>query len=42
MVDRRELRWFVHLISIDSNRKPRKVWKTRVERKHRRGTPRIE
>ena len=26
MVDGRELRWFGHLMRIDSNRKPRQVW----------------
>jgi hypothetical protein len=26
MVDGRELRWFGHLMRMDSNRKPRQVW----------------
>jgi hypothetical protein len=42
MFDRRELRWIGHLITIDSNRKPTKVWKTRVERICRGGGSRIE
>jgi len=28
MVDRKKLRWFGHLIGMDSNRKPRQVWET--------------
>jgi hypothetical protein len=42
MVDRRELRWFGHLIWIDNNRRPRKVWETRVEKMRGRGRPRTE
>jgi hypothetical protein len=42
MVDRRELRWFGHLVRRDSNRKARKVWETRVETMHGRGRSRIE
>lgn len=26
MVDKRELKWFGHLIGLDSNRRPRRVW----------------
>jgi len=39
MLDRRGLRWFRQLIKMDSNRKPRQVWETRVEG---RGKDRIE
>jgi hypothetical protein len=42
MVHKRELRWFGHLIRIDNNRKPRKVWETRVERMRGRGRQRIK
>jgi len=31
IVDRRELRYFGHLIRMDSNRKPRQVWETIVQ-----------
>jgi len=31
MVDRRELRWFGHLIMMDKNRKPRHLLERRVE-----------
>ena len=31
MVDRRELRWFGHLIGMDNNRKPRDLREKRVE-----------
>jgi hypothetical protein len=42
MVDRMELRYFGHLIMMDScNRKPEKVRETRVERSRGRGRPRI-
>jgi len=26
MVDKRELKWFGHLIGMDSSRRPRRVW----------------
>jgi len=41
MVDKRELRWFGHLIRMDSSKKPWQVWGTRVETWVR-GRPRIE
>ena len=31
MVDRRELKWFGHQITMERNRKHRQVWETRVE-----------
>ena len=42
MVDKRELRWFGHLIRMDSNKKPWQVWDARVEGTWGRGRPRIE
>jgi hypothetical protein len=42
MVDKRELRWFGQLIRMDSNRKPRQVWETKVEGMRRRGRPGME
>jgi hypothetical protein len=42
MVDRIELRYFGHLIRMDSNRKPGRVWETRVEGSRGRGRPTIE
>lgn len=41
MVDKRELRWFGHIIRVDSSKKPWQVWDTRVETWGR-GRPRIE
>jgi hypothetical protein len=32
MVDRKKLRWFGHLIRMDSNRKPRQVWETELSK----------
>ena len=29
MVERRELRWFRHLVRMDSNMKPKQVWETK-------------
>jgi len=26
MVDKKELRWFGHLIGMDNNRRPRQIW----------------
>ena len=40
--DRRELRQFEHLISIDSTKKPRQVQEIRVEGSTGRERPRIE
>ena len=42
MVDERELRCVGQLIRMDSNRKSRQLWKTRVEGMQGRGSPRIE
>jgi hypothetical protein len=42
MVDKRELRWFGHLIRMDSDKKPWQVWDARFEGTWRRGRPRIE
>ena len=42
MVDRRELRWFGHLIRMDINRKPRYLWERRVEGMRGRGRARVE
>lgn len=42
MVDKREQRWFGHLIRIDGNRKPRQVGETNVEGMCRRARPGIE
>jgi len=42
MVDKRELRWFGHLIRMDSNKKPRQVWDARVQGMWGRGRPRIK
>jgi hypothetical protein len=42
MVDKRELRWFGHLIKMDSNKKPRQVWDARFEGTWGRGRPKIE
>jgi hypothetical protein len=42
MVEWRELRWFVHLIGMDNNRKPRQIWGRRVEAVLVRGRVRIE
>jgi hypothetical protein len=42
MVDRRELRWFVHLIRMDNSRTLRQVWERRVEGLRGRGRVRIE
>lgn len=32
MVDRKKLRWFGHLIGMDSNRKSRQVWETELSK----------
>jgi hypothetical protein len=32
MVDRKKLRWFGHLLGMDSNRKPRQVWETELSK----------
>jgi hypothetical protein len=32
MVDRKTLRWFGHLIGMDSNRKPKQVWETELSK----------
>ena len=42
IVNRRNWRCFGQLIKMDSNRKPRQVWETRVEGMEGRVTPRIE
>jgi hypothetical protein len=42
MVDNKKLRWFGHLIRMDSNMKLRQVRETRVELTWGRGRPRIE
>jgi hypothetical protein len=42
MVDRTEVRRFGCLIKVESNRKPRQVWKTRVQGTKGRGRPRME
>ena len=42
MVDKREQKWFGHLIRMDSIKKPRQVWDARVEGTWGRGRPRIE
>ena len=41
MVDNRKLRWFGHLIRMDSNMKLRQVRETRFELTRRRGSPRM-
>jgi hypothetical protein len=48
MVDKRELRWFGHVIRMGSNRRPRRVWekswngKGKKKAKDRMGTARAE
>ena len=42
MVDRKEQRWFGHLIRMDNNRKPRHLWERKVMGMQGRGRVRVE
>ena len=33
MVNKKKLRWFGHLIGMDSNRKPSQVWETELSKR---------